>query len=317
MKVVEKIKNAKNPLFTFELLPPLKGRHISEIFDAIDPLMEFNPSYINITYHQQEEVYKKRPDGLMEKKVIRKRPGTVAIAAAIKNKFKINVVPHIICGGFSKEETEDALIDLSFLGISNLLVLRGDPQKGSRVFIPDEDGHSHSSELIEQIVNLNKGKYLSSDIKNPSPTDFCIGVAGYPEKHIEAPNMDTDLEYIKLKIDLGAEYIVTQMFFDNDHYFQFVKLCREKGINVPVIPGLKPLMTTNDINVLPQTFAVDIPIDLVAELKKCHTNKEVRELGIEWAVNQSKELIDFGVPGIHYYTYGKSDNIQRIAKEVF
>lgn len=317
MKVIDKIKTAKKALFTFELLPPLKGHTIQEIYDTIDPLIEFNPAYINITYHQQEVVYKSRPDGLMEKRVIRKRPGTVAIAAAVQNKYKITVVPHMICGGFTKEETEDALIDFHFLGINNLLVLRGDPEKGKRKFIPVEGGHAHSSDLIEQIMNLNKGKYLHEELEDAMPTDFSVGVAGYPEKHIEAPNMDSDLEYLKLKIQKGAEYIVTQMFFDNRKYFDFVNNCREIGIDVPIIPGIKPVSTLNDISLLPQTFSIDLPTELINEIKKCKTNKDVRQVGVEWATMQSNELIKFGVPGIHYYTLDQSDNIKKIVSAVF
>jgi len=317
MKVIDKIKSAKKALFTFELLPPLKGHTIQEIYDTIDPLIEYNPAYINITYHQQEVVYKSRPDGLMEKRVIRKRPGTVAIAAAVQNKYKITVVPHMICGGFTKEETEDALIDFHFLGINNLLVLRGDPEKGKRKFIPVEGGHAHSSDLIEQIMNLNKGKYLHEELEDAMPTDFSVGVAGYPEKHIEAPNMDSDLEYLKLKIQKGAEYIVTQMFFDNRKYFDFVNKCREIGIDVPIIPGIKPVSTLNDISLLPQTFSIDLPTELINEIKKCRTNKDVRQVGVEWATMQSNELIKFGVPGIHYYTLDQSDNIKKIVSSVF
>ncbi len=317
MKVVDKIKNAKKPLFTFELLPPLKGHNINEIFGAIDPLVEFDPAYINVTYHQQEVNYKTRPDGLMERSVVRKRPGTVAIAAAIKHRYGVAVVPHIICGGFTKEETENALIDLQFLEIDNLLVLRGDAPKGQRMFIPEEGGHAHSSDLVEQISKLNNGIYQSEDLKDPTPMNFCIGVAGYPEKHIEAPNMDTDLEFLKLKIEKGAEYIVTQMFFDNQKFFDFVDKCRSIGIDVPIIPGIKPISTRNDIKLLPQTFNVDMPQDLVKELQKCTSNKHAREVGVEWTTAQSKELLKHGVPGIHYYTLGQSDNIKKIAKATF
>jgi methylenetetrahydrofolate reductase (NADPH) len=317
MKVIDKIKKAKSALFTFELLPPLKGHTIQEIYDTIDPLIEFNPAYINITYHQQEVVYKTRPDGLMEKRVIRKRPGTVAIASAIQNKYKITVVPHMIFGGFTKEETEDALIDFHFLGINNLLALRGDPEKGKRKFIPEKGGHTNTSDLIEQIINLNKGKYLHEDLEDAMPTDFSVGVAGYPEKHIEAPNMDFDLENLKIKIDKGAEYIVTQLFFDNNKYFDFVEKCKQKGINVPIIPGIKPVSTLNDSSLLPQTFNIDMPGDLIKEIKKCKTNKDVRQVGVEWATAQSQELIKSGVPGIHYYTLDQSDNIKKIVKAAF
>jgi methylenetetrahydrofolate reductase (NADPH) len=317
MKVIDKIKNSKKPLFTFELLPPLKGHTIQEIYNTIDPLIEFNPAYINITYHQQEVIYKTRPDGLMEKRVIRKRPGTVAIAAAIQNKYKITVVPHMICGGFTKEETEDALIDFQFLGIDNLLALRGDPPKGARQFIAEPGGHNHSSELIEQIMNLNKGIYLNEDLVDAMPTDFSVGIAGYPEKHCEAPNLESDLEYLKLKVDKGADYIVTQLFYDNQTFFSFVDKCRKIGINVPIIPGIKPVSTLNDIKLLPQTFHIDLPNDLVNEIKKCKSNKEVRIVGVEWAIEQSKQLIKYGAPGIHYYTLDQSDNVKKIASVIF
>ncbi len=317
MKVIDKIKNAKSTLFTFELLPPLKGHTIQEIYDTIDPLIEFDPAYINITYHQQEVVYKTRPDGLMEKRVIRKRPGTVAIASAIQNKYKITVVPHMICGGFTKEETEDALIDFHFLGIDNLLALRGDPDKGKRKFVPEKGGHTYTSDLIEQIMNLNKGKYLHEDLEDAMPTNFSVGVAGYPEKHNEAPNLDADLENLKLKVEKGAEYIVTQMFFDNQKYFDFVDKCKNIGIDVPIIPGIKPVSTLNDISLLPQTFNIDLPNDLINEIKKCKTNDDVRQVGVEWAIEQSKELIKSVVPGIHYYTLDQSDNIKKIVQAAF
>jgi methylenetetrahydrofolate reductase (NADPH) len=317
MTVIDKIIKSKSPLFTFELLPPLKGHNISEIFNVIDNLIEFNPAYINITYHQKEVVMKKRSDGLMEKVVVRKRPGTVAIAAAIKNKYKVSVVPHLICGGFTKDAIEDALIDFQFLGINDLLVLRGDPPKGSRIFIPEEGGHSHTSELVEQIVNFNKGEFISGKQKNEMKDDFCVGVAGYPEKHMEAPNIIADLEYLKLKVDKGAQYIVTQMFFDNEKYFNFVKMCRDIGINVPIIPGVKPISSLNDINLLPQIFNIDLPNDLVSEINKCSTKTQIRQVGVEWTIKQSKELIKFGVPGIHYYSLGQSDNIKKIAKAIF
>jgi len=318
MKVIEIIKNAKKTLFSFELLPPLKGNNIAPIYNAIDPLMQFNPSHINITYHQEEVVYKKLQNGLLEKKTIRKRPGTVAISAAIKYKYPdVEVVPHIICGGFTKEETEYALIDFHFLGIDNMLVLRGDPPKSSRIFIPEKNGHAHATELIEQIINMNKGKYLDEELENTTSTNFCIGVAGYPEKHIEAPNLNSDLQYLKEKIDKGAEYIVTQMFFDNKKYFDFVNLCRNNGINVPIIPGIKPITTLNDIKLLPQVFNIDIPEELVKELQKCSTNEQAYQVGIEWGIKQSKELINFGVPVLHYFTIGISKNIRKIAEVVF
>ncbi|OYT11759.1 MAG: methylenetetrahydrofolate reductase [NAD(P)H] [Bacteroidetes bacterium 4572_112] len=318
MKIPETLKQNKKSLFSFELLPPLKGRSIKEIYDTIDPLMEFKPPYINITYHREEVVYKKRTDGLLEKKTIRKRPGTVAIAAAIKYKYRdINVVPHLICGGFSKEETENALIDLSFLGIENILLLRGDPEHSTNRFVPEKNGHHNALGLINQVSDLNNGIYLDEELENSSPTDFTIGVAGYPEKHIESPNDLSDLHFLKKKVEAGAEFIVTQMFFDNQKYYNFVNACRKEGITVPIIPGIKPISVQNHLNSLPKTFNIDLPEALVKELIKCKDNSHVRQLGIEWAIAQSKDLIKNNVPVIHYYTMGKPDNVYKIAKAVF
>ena len=315
--VIQHINDSNQTLFSFELLPPLKGHNFDSTQQAIDPLLEFNPSFINITYHEQEVVYENVGQGLMRKHTVRKRPGTVGISAAIKYRYGINVVPHIICGGFSKEDTENALIDLQFLGVNNLLLVRGDPQPGTRIFKPEPDGNEHALDLIEQVVNLNNGKYLDEKLENTRSMNFCIGVAGYPEKHSESPNIDSDLYFLKKKVDAGASYIVTQMFYDNQKYFDFVKLCRAKGINVPIIPGLKPVSTKNHLINIPKTFNVDLPVDLVKEVLKCKDNKQVRQVGVEWAIQQSKELLDFGVPVLHYYTMGKSDNIQKIAKGVF
>lgn len=304
-------------MFTFELLPPLKGHSIERIYATIDGLMEFQPAYINFTTHRNEINYKERPDGLLEKRITRLRPGTIALAAAVKYKYNITVVPHILCGGFTKEETENALIEMNFLNIDDVLALRGDPQKGSRFFIPEKDGHAHTYELVRQIVNMNNGKYLEESLEDTSPTNFCIGVAGYPEKHSEAPNVETDMMNLKRKVEAGASYIVTQMFFDNGKYFRFREECRKAGINVPIVAGLKPVSTIKDIKMLPQIFHIDIPHDLVTAVQKCTTDKEAREVGIEWAVMQSKELIKEKVPGIHYYTLGRSDNIARIVKGSF
>jgi methylenetetrahydrofolate reductase (NADPH) len=317
MNVIEKINNAKRPLFTFELLPPLKGNSLERIYKAIDLLMEFEPAYINFTSHRNETTYYERPDGLIEKRVVRKRPGTVAMAAAVKYKYNVTVVPHILCGGFSKEETENTLIEMNFLGINDVLALRGDPMKGSRSFVPEKNGHSYSNELVQQIVNLNKGKYIDEKMEEAAPTSFCIGVAGYPEKHFEAPNMKTDLETLKLKVDAGASYIVTQMFFDNQKFFAFRDACYSIGITVPIIPGVKPITALNDKDLLPQTFHIDLPEQLVAELKKCKSDKDAREVGIEWASMQSKELLKSEVPGIHFYTLGRSDNVASIVKAAY
>jgi len=317
MTVADKLRNSNKPLFSFELLPPLKGDHIQAIYGTIDPLLEFDPAYINVTYHREEVIYKELKNGTIEKRTIRKRPGTVGIAAAIKYKYKIDVIPHIICAGFDKEETENALIDLHFLEIDNILVLRGDPDKSTGKFIPEPNGHKYAIDLLKQIVNMNNGIYLDDDIKNITPTHFSTGVAGYPEKHPEAPNLDTDIMYLKQKIDEGAEYIVTQMFFDNAHYFNFVKKCREVGITVPIVPGIKPISNQSHITQLPKTFYIDIPIDLVKEVSKCKTNNEIKQVGIEWAIDQCKELIQKGVPSIHFYTMGMSDNIAKIAKSIY
>ena len=312
MKVTEHLENAKQTLFSFEILPPLKGKSIDSIYNTLDPLMEFNPPFIDVTYHREEYVYKNRKDGLLERISVRKRPGTVGICAAIMNKYDVDTVPHIICGGFNKEVTENALIDLDFLGIDNVLALRGDPIKSETYFTPEEDGHKYASELLGQVHNMNNGIYLDEDLKNSAPTNFCIGVAGYPEKHFEAANMESDIHFLKKKIEAGADYIVTQMFFDNQKYIDFVKLCRENDIDVPIIPGLKPISTEKQLTLLPHRFNLNLPNELVDEVLKCKSNEEVRQVGVEWAIQQTKELIDFGVPCVHFYTMGKSDNVQKI-----
>lgn len=317
MSVIDKIRNAKGPLFTFELLPPLKGHSIERTYAAIDRLVEFSPAYINFTSHRNETTYRERPDGLLERRVTRIRPGTIALAAAVKYKYNITVVPHVLCGGFSREETENALIEMNFLGIDDVLALRGDPQRGSRSFIPEKEGHTYTFELVRQIVNMNNGKYLEESLKEMSPTSFCIGVAGYPEKHFEAANRLADIENLKQKVDEGANYIVTQMFFDNRKFFRFRDECIKAGITIPVIAGIKPISALNDIRLLPQTFHIDVPNDLFTAVQKCKTDQEAREVGIEWSIMQSKELIKEGVPGLHYYTLGRSDNIARIVKASF
>jgi methylenetetrahydrofolate reductase (NADPH) len=316
MKVTDHLKASDDTLFSFEILPPLKGKSIQSIYDGIDPLMEFKPRFVNVTYHREEFIYKERENGLLEKIAIRKRPGTVGICAAIMNKYQVDAVPHLICGGFSREETENALIDLQFLGIDNVLALRGDSIKTESSFRPHPDGHSFAVELIEQIDEMNKGNYLMDDV-NLEPTNFCIGAAGYPEKHFEAMNLSTDLQYLKSKVDAGAEYIVTQMFFDNEKYFSFVEACRKVGIEVPIIPGLKPIKTMRHISFLPKFFHIDYPEALSAELLKCKNNKEVEQVGIEWGIQQSKELKEANVPCIHYYTMSNSDSVKAIAKEIF
>jgi methylenetetrahydrofolate reductase (NADPH) len=317
MKVTEIINQSEKTVFSFELLPPLKGSDTSKIFRTIESLVDFGPKYINITTHRDEIDFREMPDGTIQRRVVRKRPGTVAIAAAIQYKFGIPVVPHILCGGFTKSETEHVLIDLNFLGIRNVIALRGDGLKGEAVFKPETHGNVHASDLVEQIVRLKEGKYLDPELKNTHSLDFCIGVAGYPEKHAEAPNFETDLLFLKQKVEAGADYIVTQMFFDNSVYFAFVEKCREIGITVPIIPGVKPIALLNQLTVLPKIFKIDLPSDLVNALKKCTTDDQVKQVGTEWAVSQAKELIRAGVPSLHIYTYGISDNVKEIAKAVF
>ncbi len=316
MKVTEHLSNAKKPLFSFEILPPLKGQKMQSIYDAIDPLMEFKPPFIDVTYHREEYVFQKLDNGLHKRKSIRKRPGTVGICAAIKHKYAVDAIPHIICGGFSKEETENALIDLEFLGIDNVLALRGDAVGNEARFVPEPDGHDYASSLITQIINMNEGKYLDENLQNVAKSDFCIGVAGYPEKHFEAPNLANDLKYLKQKVENGAEYIVTQMFFDNQKYFDFLKTCREAGINVPIIPGLKPLTTKSQLINLPRNFHIDIPQELSDEVEKCTSKEAIKQVGIEWGIKQSKELIENGVPCIHYYTMSRHGSTYKILKSL-
>lgn len=317
MKVIDQLKAAKSTLFSIEILPPLKGKSIASIYEGIDPLMEYKPSFVDVTYHREEYIYKKREGGYLEKVSIRKRPGTVGICAAIMNRYHVDAVPHIICGGFSKEETENALIDLQFLGIENVLLLRGDAIKTESTFIPDPSGHTYAIDLVKQVSEMNNGKYMHEDVVDMAPTNFCVGVSGYPEKHFEAPNLIADLKYLKEKIDAGADYIVTQMFFDNKKYFEFVAQCRATGINVPIIPGLKILTSKKQILSLPKIFHIDIPQELFAEVEKCKDDKAVRELGIKWCIQQSKELVKANVPCLHYYTMGSSENTRRVACEVF
>jgi len=316
-KIIDIIKNAKHTLFSFEILPPLKGEDIRTLFSAIENLMEFNPPFIDVTYHREEYEYRIRENGLLEKVVVYKRPGTVAISAAIMQRFNVEAVPHILCGGFNREETENALLELDFLGIQNVLALRGDPIKSEGVFKPEKNGNAYASELVKQIKNLNKGFYLDEHLNNHKRTDFCVGVAGYPEKHHESPNLMVDLMNLKEKVNNGADYIVTQMFFDNKKYFDFVKKCREIDINVPIIPGLKPITNKNQLTLLPRIFHLDIPEELSLEVMRAKDKEAVKRIGIEWCIHQSLELKKAGVPVLHYYTMSKSDAIKEIASKVF
>ena len=318
MKITEHINKAKGEtLFSFEIVPPLKGQNIQKLYDNIDPLMEFKPPFIDVTTSREEYIYVKKDGGLLEQKTTRMRPGTVGICASLKHKYGIDPVPHLLCGGFSKEETEYVLVDCHYLGIDNVMALRGDARKDEAYFVPRSNGNKFANELVNQIYNLNNGQYLHDSNEAPFKTDFCVGVAGYPEKHMESPSKDADLRRLKQKVDAGADYVVTQMFFDNQKYFEFVKSAKEIGINVPIIPGIKPIAVQKHLTVLPQVFKLDLPDDLVKEVEKCKDNKQIRKIGIEWSVQQSKELIKQGVPVVHFYSMGKSDNIKSIASQIF
>ena len=306
---------AGKTLFSIEIIPPMKGQHLGELMSHIEPLMEFKPPFIEVTYHREEYV-EKVVDGISKRIPIRKRPGTLGICASIMQRFQIEAVPHVICGGFTQEETEDFLIDLHYLGIENVLLLRGDQEKGESHFIPKPGGHAYANELVAQVVAMNQGILLHEETES-LPTNFCIGVAGYPEKHIDAVSFDQDLRYLKQKVDAGADYVVTQMFFDNSKYFDFVKKCREMGIKVPIIPGLKPLATERQLEILPEIFHLEIPSEFVSEARKCANNAAIKQLGIEWAVQQGKELIQAGVPALHFYTMSKSDSVRAIAEKLF
>jgi len=317
MQVIEHLAKAKDTLVSFEVLPPLKGKTIAYIYEHLDPLMEFKPSWINVTYHRSETIIRTNAAGVEEKVDVRKRPGTVGICAAIMNHYNVDAVPHIICGGFSKRETEDALIDLQFLGINNVLVLRGDAEKGQKTFVPEHNGNKQAIELLKQVVGLNNGIYLDEDIINGSKSNFCMGVSGYPEKHFEAPSMEFDLQKAKEKVDTGAQYIMTQMFFDNKKYFEYVDACRSIGISVPIIPGLKPITNKKQLTILPNIFYVDIPSDLSTAMLAATTDEACEQVGTEWLIQQSKELKAAGVPVLHYYTLGKPKVVKDVVAAVF
>jgi len=317
MKVTEHIEQARGKtLFSFEVVPPPKGGNIQELYNNIDPLMEFNPPFIDVTTSREEYIYIER-DGLLDRKIVRMRPGTVGICASIKHKYQVDTVPHVLCGGFTREETEYMLVDCHYLGIENIVALRGDAMKHQRYFEPTKGGHTYANELVRQIKDITRGKYLHDVVEASNRPDFCIGVAGYPEKHLEAPSLDYDLKKLQDKIDAGADYIVTQMFFDNSKYFEFVEKAREMGINVPIIPGIKPIAVKRHLQLLPQVFKIDLPEELIHAVESCKDNKEVRQVGIEWCIQQSRELKDAGVPVLHYYSMGKSDNIKAVASSVF
>jgi methylenetetrahydrofolate reductase (NADPH) len=317
MKVTDHINKAEgNTLFSFEIIPPKKGNNIQDLYNNIDPLMEFNPPFIDVTTSREEYVYIEK-EGLLDRKITRMRPGTVGICAAIKHKYDVDTVPHVLCGGFTKEETEYLLVDCHYLGIENVMALRGDALSHQKYFEAANGGHKYATQLVGQIQNLNKGKYLHDVIEANHKADFCIGVAGYPEKHIEAPSLQTDLKRLKEKVDAGADYVVTQMFFDNEKYFEFVDAAKNAGITVPIIPGIKPIAVKRHLQLLPQVFKIDLPESLITEVEKCNDNKAVRQVGVEWCIQQSKELQAAGVPVLHYYSMGKSDNIKAIASKLF
>ncbi|MFW5758152.1 MAG: methylenetetrahydrofolate reductase [NAD(P)H] [Bacteroidota bacterium] len=316
MTVPEHLEKNKTPRISYELLPPVKGSSIMSIFNTLDQLMAFDPPFINITYHREETTYIKQPDGTEKPVIIRKRPGTVGMSAAIKAKYNVDVVPHIICGGFSKQETEDALIELDFLGIHNLLVLRGDADKNTGRFDPNPDGNMYASELLQQIIDMNNGKYFEQYVDNPNRTNFSVGVAGYPEKHAESPNTEKDILYLKKKVDIGAEYIVTQMFYDNNVFFDFMERCYKAGINVPIIPGIKPISIKKHLQAIPKIFHLTMPAELRQKVENCSNNEDVNKVGIEWAINQIQELFDNGLPLIHMYTMGRAKNVVSISKAV-
>lgn len=317
MKVTEHIEKANGKtLFSFEIVPPQKGANIQELYNNIDPLMEFDPPFIDVTTSREEYVYIEK-DGLLDRKIVRMRPGTVGICASIKHKFNVDTIPHVLCGGFTKEETEYMLVDCHYLGIENVMALRGDAMKHQRYFEPTSGGHVYANELVKQIKDITRGKYLHDVAETNNKPDFCVGVAGYPEKHLEAPSLDYDLKKLQEKVNAGADYVVTQMFFDNSKFFEFVKKARAMGIDIPIIPGIKPIAVKRHLQLLPQVFKIDLPEDLIQAVEKCGNNKEVRQVGVEWCIQQSKELKEAGVPVLHYYSMGKSDNIRAIASEVF
>lgn len=317
MNIAEQLRSTEKTRFSFEILPPLKGDAIDNVYDNIDPLIQFDPAFINVTYHREETVLKPVGHGLLKKQTVRKRPGTIGLCAAIQAKYKVDTVPHLLCGGFTKEDTENALIELDFLGIKNVLALRGDSIKGQPYFTPEEEGNAFAVDMVKQINDLNNGIYIDEALENKHQTDFCIGVAGYPEKHFEAPSLNIDIQHVKEKIDAGGDYIVTQMFFNNQVYFEYVEKCRSAGITVPIVPGIKPLSTRRQLSVIPTMFNVDIPDELAFSILKCKNNEQVRQVGIEWAIQQGKELIKYNVPVLHFYSMGRSKNIQTIAENIF
>lgn len=314
MKVIEHIDKATNPLFTFEIVPPPRGRTVQDIIDIVKTIQQFNPPWIDVTAHSAGAYYHERPDGTVERRITKKRPGTIGICGIIQNRFKIDTVTHLLCQGFTKEETEDALIELNYLGIENILALRGDGVNYKKQIQAGRSTNNYAADLVAQIHQLKQGHYLD-ELENSRPLDFCVGVAGYPEKHFEAPNIKLDIQRLKEKVDAGAEYITTQMFYDNEHYFNFVNLCREEGINVPIIPGLKVLKKTAQLKTIPKNFYIDFPDELVDEITS--NPSHVEEIGIRWAKKQAEGLLNFGVPGLHFYIMNDTSSVVEVVKEFY
>lgn len=317
MSVASFLASEHPTAFSFEVLPPVRGKSIEQVFNTIDRLMPFNPAYINITTHRTEIIYREVSEGVFQRVAERTRPGTVAIAAALKGRYGIPAVPHVICSGFNRAELENELIDLSYLGITDLLVLRGDRAKGENRFVPMPDGHEHAADLCRQVCDFNDGVMIDGKRHESPAQRFSFGVAGYPEKHEEAMNIDIDIEYLKAKVEAGAEYVVTQMFFDNRRYFDFVSRCRAAGIDCPVIPGIKPLTSLTQRALLPKTFHIDLPHDLAEEFRRCRDNDDAKALGVEWAIAQARELKAAGVPSIHFYSMNAAASVEAIAKAVY
>lgn len=317
MKVVELIKNTERTAFSFEVLPPLKGTGTEKLFQAIDRLREFDPKYVNITTHRSEYIYKDLGDGLFRRELLRRRPGTVAVAAAIQHKYGLTVVPHIVCSGSTKEDIEYALLDLQFLGITDLLLLRGDKAKHESTFVAEPNGYAHTTDLIEQVNNYNRGQFVNGSPIKSLGKPFSYGVACYPEKHEEAPNLESDLQWLKRKVEMGAEYAVTQLFYDNSKYFRFVEMARAEGIDIPIVPGIKPFAKLSQLTVVPKTFKVDLPQALASEVTKCRTDEDARCLGVEWCIHQCRELMAHGVPSLHFYTVSAVESIREVAKQIF
>ena len=317
MKVTDHIRRANGKaLFSFEIIPPKKGNNIQALYQNIDPLIEFAPPFIDVTTSREEYVYIEK-SGLLDRKITRMRPGTLGICAAIKHKYNVDAIPHVLCGGFTRAETEYFLVDCHYLEIANVMALRGDAMKHQTYFEATPGGHRRAGDLVAQIRDLNRGNYLHDVMEADDRCDFCIGVAGYPEKHMEAPSLQSDLRRLKEKIEAGADYVVTQMFFDNEKYFAFVEAARAIGIEAPIIPGIKPIAVARHLQALPQVFSIDLPEALIQAVERCKDSQAVRRVGVEWCIQQSKALIQYGVPVVHYYSMGKSSNIYEIAAEVF